>query len=140
MSGVFFDELGSALPTARSAWVRAAMESGSAELFAAPAGAGGARHLGPPAFPRPPPDAEQPAADDLLESWLRGQRVLVLLDLSVYECVNVLVRRMRMKPTRRSPLCAGCSTSDSPCITSLSHWRRELPAWRPQLPSPTPML
>ena len=43
------------------------------------------------------PDAEQPAADDLLGSWLRGEVVLVLLDLSVYECVNVLVRRMRME-------------------------------------------
>lgn len=43
------------------------------------------------------PDAEQAAADDLLESWLRGDVDLVLLDLSVYECVNVLVRRIRME-------------------------------------------
>ena len=43
------------------------------------------------------PDAEQSAADDLLASWVRGEVVLVVLDLSVYECVHVLVRRMRMK-------------------------------------------
>ncbi len=42
-------------------------------------------------------DAEQSTADHLLASWVRGEVVLVVLDLSVYECVNVLVRRMRMK-------------------------------------------
>ena len=39
-------------------------------------------------------DAHQRAADMIRDRWTRGRIELVLLDLSVYEFVNVLVRRL----------------------------------------------
>ena len=39
-------------------------------------------------------DRDQPAAEQLLEAFLDGRAGVVLLDLSIYEFVNILVRRL----------------------------------------------
>ena len=45
-------------------------------------------------------DAEQRAADAVLQAWQADRLQLALLDLSVYELVNVSVRRLRHSPQR----------------------------------------
>ena len=43
-------------------------------------------------------DEQQRTADALAEAWLEGRTSLLILDLSVYEFVNVLVRRLGRGP------------------------------------------
>lgn len=45
-------------------------------------------------------DAEQDAADAVLQAWQADRVQLALLDLSVYELVNLSVRRLRHPPPR----------------------------------------
>ncbi len=43
-------------------------------------------------------DTEQPAADRIERAFREGQIGLVLLDLSIYEFTNVLVKKLRLSP------------------------------------------